>query len=50
MIGEISPKTGKITEYNIPTSNCLPLGITTDQNNEIWFTESASSKIGYVRK
>jgi hypothetical protein len=27
-IGEISPKTGSITEYNIPTNNAYPIDIT----------------------
>ncbi|MGD0331609.1 MAG: hypothetical protein ABSB40_14385, partial [Nitrososphaeria archaeon] len=37
-IGKISPKTGVITEYNLPTINAYPNGITAGPDGNLWFT------------
>ena len=47
-IGEISPQTGRITEYNIPTNNAYPIDITTGPDGNLWFTEQMGKKIGKI--
>ena len=41
---------GSVTEYPIPTSSSLPLGIATGSDGALWYTESSNSadKIGRV--
>ena len=38
-IGEISPATGKVTEYKIPTGGSYPIGIAAGPDGNLWFTE-----------
>lgn len=47
-IGKISPQSGKITEYNIPTENASPDAIAAGPDNNMWFTESGCNKIGKI--
>jgi streptogramin lyase len=35
--------------YSIPTPGSLPLGLVAGKNQEIWFTESATNKIGMLK-
>jgi len=39
---------GVITEFSIPTANSQPVGITRGPDGNIWSTESAGNKIGYI--
>jgi len=39
-IGKISPKTGKITEYNVPTPSGSPSYITVGRDGSLWFIET----------
>lgn len=41
---------GFITEYNIPTSNSKPYQIVEGPDNNLWFTESNTKKIGKMDK
>jgi streptogramin lyase len=47
-ICKISPKTGSITEYQIPTPGAFPLGITTGPDGNLWFTENSGEQIGKI--
>jgi virginiamycin B lyase len=47
-IGKISPTTGDITEYEIPTVGSGVLGITTGPDGNLWFTELQGDKIGKI--
>src|SRR5271157_3378755 len=47
-IGEISPATGRVKEYNIPTNGSYPIGITTGPDGNLWFTESTGNKIAKI--
>jgi streptogramin lyase len=47
-IGKISPKTGSITEYVVPTNNAYPIDITRRPNGNLWFTEQLGKKIGEI--
>ncbi len=38
----------KFTEFNVPTPNSAPRGITRGPDGNIWFTESLSNKIGRI--
>jgi virginiamycin B lyase len=44
-IGEIAAD-GTIAEVDIPTAASHPVGITTGPDNNIWFTENGTDKIG----
>ena len=46
-IGKISPATGVVTEFNIPTANAGPHGITYSPDGNLWFTET-SGNIGKI--
>jgi hypothetical protein len=37
-----------LTEYPITTANSLPVGISVGPDNELWFAESDTNKIGRV--
>jgi virginiamycin B lyase len=47
-IATIDVFTRQIKEYTIPTPASLPQGVTTDRQGEIWFTESAGQKFGWL--
>jgi virginiamycin B lyase len=40
---------GVLTEYDVPTSNSVPFGITTGPDNNIWFAENVGNKIALAR-
>lgn len=40
---------GTIQEFNIPTPQSEPTGLTIDQYNNVWFCESRTGKIGVRR-
>jgi streptogramin lyase len=40
--------TGSVAEFPIPTSGSSPLGITVGDDGNVWFTESATNKIGRI--
>src|SRR5262249_54275558 len=46
-VGRIRPATGEITEFDIPTPNSGPLGITTGYPS-VWFTEFNANQIGRI--
>ena len=46
--GGIVSYIGRITEYNTPTANSGPFGITSGPDGNVWFTESAGMKIGKI--
>ena len=39
---------GKIREYQVPTANSYPEGITTGPDGNLWFTESNTNNIGRI--
>jgi len=41
-----TPTPGVTSQYPIPTASSLPMGITLGSDGNLWFTESAASKIG----
>jgi streptogramin lyase len=49
-IAKISPKSGKITEYNTPTSNSDPIYIAKGPDGNLWFAESNNSPSPPVKK
>ena len=44
-IGKVSPTTGAIPEYAIPTADRVPEGITAGPDGDLWFTESGANLI-----
>ena len=44
----MNPSTGNITEFQIPTTDAIPIQTTIDANGSVWFTESKAGKIGMV--
>jgi len=49
-IAKISPKSGKVTEYNTPTSNSNPIYIAKGPDGNLWFTESNNNATPPVKK
>ena len=47
-ICKISPSTGEITEYHIPTADARPWGITVGPDGNLWFTETDGNNIGKI--
>ena len=47
-IGKISPQSGAVTEYNIPTQNASAYAIAAGLDGNLWFTESGVNKIGRI--
>ena len=50
-IGKLDPRTGKITEYPVPTTGgarAAPRRFSIDSKDNIWFTEFLGNKIGMV--
>ena len=47
-ICRFSPESGKITQYNIPTSEAGPNGITMGPDGNLWFTETEANNIGKI--
>ena len=47
-IGKISPQSGAVTEYNIPTPNASAYAIAAGLDGNMWFTESGINKIGKI--
>ncbi len=39
---------GEVTEFDVPTPNSFPWGITTGPDSNAWFTEHAGNRIGRV--
>ena len=44
----INPTTHVITEFPVPTAKCLPIGITTGPDGNLWFTEDDGDSIGVI--
>lgn len=44
-IGRLTPGSGAITEYVIPTANSQPAGITVTPDGNVWFVQRATNKI-----
>jgi virginiamycin B lyase len=49
-IGTVSPTSGAITEYKLPTFNSIPVGISAGPAGTaaLWFTEQSSNRIGRI--
>jgi len=47
-IGKISPATGTITEYDVPTAMAGPNGIAAGPDGNLWFTEYQGNNIGKI--
>lgn len=47
-IGALDPASGQISEYDVPTANARPTGLTVGADGSIWFTESSASNLGKV--
>src|SRR5271157_33010 len=47
-IGKISPSTGNVTQYIIPTDSAYPIGIAPGPDGNLWFTEDLANKIGKI--
>jgi streptogramin lyase len=47
-IGEISPATGVITEFSIPTTGSGAYGITAGPDGNLWFAEQSVGKLGRI--
>ena len=47
-IAIISPVTGTITEYAVPTTGAGLLGIAAGPDGNLWFTEQTADKIGKI--
>lgn len=45
-IGKLNAASGDITEYDIPTANSEPTGITVSANGTIWFVERSGNNLG----
>ncbi len=45
-IGSIAPDGSNATEYTSPTANGFPYNIVAGPDNNVWFTENSSNKIG----
>jgi virginiamycin B lyase len=45
-IARLSPSTGVVTEYDVPTPNSQATGMAVGPDGNIWFTEEHGSKIG----
>ena len=45
-LAKLDPKTGKITEYPVPTKNSQPRRFAIDSNDNIWFAEWTGNKLG----
>ena len=43
-----SPPAGAITEFDVPTPDAAPHGITTGPDGALWFTEQFAGKIGRI--
>jgi virginiamycin B lyase len=39
---------GKVTEYTVPTANCIPSSPVAGPDSNIWFAEQTTSRIGHV--
>ncbi len=48
-IARFNVATGHFTYYQVPTANSLPLGIVAGTDHTLWFTESASNKLGMLQ-
>ena len=44
----VTPTSGTIIEYTLPTSNGSPLGIAAGPDGNLWFTEDSTNKIGKI--
>jgi streptogramin lyase len=45
-MAKLTPGTGAISEYAIPSSGSQPLAVTVGPDQNIWFTERGTGKIG----
>lgn len=45
-IGQLDPTTGVVQQYNIPTDNPAPTGITLDGQGIIWFAQRQGNNLG----
>ncbi|MEV4257549.1 hypothetical protein AB0J52_30700 [Spirillospora sp. NPDC049652] len=45
-MGSLDPASGQIAEYDTPTANARPTGLTVGQDGALWFTESSASNLG----
>lgn len=49
IIARLDVAANRFVYYTIPTSSSLPLGIVSDANQTLWFTEAGSDKIGMLQ-
>ena len=47
-IGRITPS-GRISEFQIPTEESVPIAITSGRDRNLWFTEAFGNQIGRIR-
>jgi streptogramin lyase len=47
-IAHLDPTGNRFTEYIIPSSASLPIGVVSGTNNALWFTEAGNDKIGML--
>ena len=47
-IANLDPAANRFTEFVIPSSASLPLGVVSGANNTLWFTEAGKDKIGML--
>jgi streptogramin lyase len=48
--GRLDPKTGKVDELALTTTNAQPLGLVMDKNGTMWFEEKNAAKVVRVAK
>src|SRR5262249_61650220 len=47
-IGRLDTASGRCTEYDLPTANATPIGITVGADGNLWFAEKAANRIGRI--
>jgi virginiamycin B lyase len=47
-IGRLDVNNGKISEFNLPESEAMPIGITPGADGNMWFCAKKANKIGRV--
>lgn len=48
-IARFDTTTRRFTYYQVPTSGSLPLGVAISPDHSVWFTETASNKLGVLK-
>jgi streptogramin lyase len=49
-LAQFDTSTHRFVYHAIPSPNSFPLGLTTDTQNNVWFTEAGSDKIGVLQQ